>query len=80
MPILAWFLSPIGRYVGIFLAAAVILGGLYWNFRSSIRNEVQGEIMQESLGKIIDAISAGDAVNNSPERLRAPDKSCRDCE
>lgn len=79
MPILAWFLSPIGRYVAIFLTVAVVLGGLYWNFRSAIRSEVQTEIMQESLGKITDAVRSGDAVDNSPERLRAPDKSCRDC-
>ena len=80
MPILAWVLSPIGRYVAIFLATIVLLGGLYWKFRSSIESDVQVEIMQDSLKRIEDAVRAGDAVDTRPERLRQPDKACRDCE
>ena len=79
MPILAWFLSPIGRYVAIFLVAAGVLGGIYLKIRSSVRENVQSEIMTESLGRITDAIRAGDAVSTDPGSLHKDDGHCRDC-
>lgn len=79
MPLLTWLLSPIGRYFAIAFAAIVLLGGLYWNFRSAIRGEVQAEITLESLGRIVDAIRRGDAVSTDPSRLLENDGHCRDC-
>lgn len=79
LPLLAWFLSPIGRYFAIALGAVVILGGLYLSFRNAIRGDVQAEIIQESLGRITDAIRAGDAVSTDPGSVLTNDGHCRDC-
>lgn len=44
---LLWFLTPIGRYVGIGLAAVALIGGTYmkgrWDQRSADRIKIQRE-------------------------------------
>jgi len=80
VPILAWFLSPIGRYVGIFLAVVAILGGVYWKIRSDAQDDFQKDIMRDSIERITDAIRRGDAVRTDPDSLLKDDGHCRDCQ
>jgi len=50
MGIFAFFLSPIGRYVGIGLAALSMLGGIYlkgrWDQRAADKIKLEKEISQ----------------------------------
>ncbi len=74
-----WFLSPIGRYFAIALATVVMLGGLYFSFRASIRGDVRAEIAEQTLERITNAIRAGDAVSTDPGSVLKNDGHCRDC-
>lgn len=58
MPFLAFFLSPIGRYVGGGLVILAILGGIYLKGRSDARASYKATIERE----ITDAITKGDAA------------------
>jgi Flp pilus assembly protein TadB len=80
VPVIAWFLSPIGRYVGIFLVTIAILGGLYWKIRGDARSDAQLEIMHNTLERITNAIRRGDAVSTDPSKLHENDGHCRDCQ
>lgn len=79
MPLLEWILSPIGRYFAIAFAAVVIIAGLYFNIRASIRGDMEAEVAEQTLERITNAIRAGDAVSTDPLGVRTNDGHCRDC-
>lgn len=76
--IIAWLLTPIGRYVAIALVAVAIAGGLYMKIRSDAVAEYEAKAIAEQLRRTDNAIRAGDAVNISPDRLRDADRNARD--
>lgn len=76
--IIAWLLTPIGRYVAIAVVAVTIAGGLYMKIRSDAVAEYEAKATAEQLRRTDNAIRAGDAVNISPDRLRDADRNARD--
>ena len=58
MSILAFFLSPLGRYVGIGIAALAIVGGVYTKGRIDGQTAYKAKIERQ----IKDAIDKGDSA------------------
>jgi hypothetical protein len=78
---LAWLASPGGRVVAGSIAAAILLFGLYWNIRSSIRDSIVVEQMVKEQEKLNDALSAEDRVrrqSSDPASLLKNDGHRRD--
>jgi len=77
--LLSFVVSPIGRWV----ALAVILSGLAVAAVVKVRHDaIQAatqQATQDALERLQDAIRRGNAVDNSPDKLRQPDPNCRDC-
>lgn len=48
MPIIAFFLSPIGRYVAIGIAALTLLGGIYIKGRSDGKASYQAALTRQA--------------------------------
>lgn len=75
-----WLLfSPIGRYIAIAVAGITLIAGVYMKVKSDARSEFRNEITQDALKRVENAVRSGDNVNADPERLRDPDRACRDC-
>lgn len=78
MPIIAFFLSPLGRYVAIGLAAVIAIGGVYAKGRIDGRTSYKAKIERQ----IKDAVEKGTtARDNSLRELdagRVPDAWFRD--
>jgi|APCry1669189534_1035231.scaffolds.fasta_scaffold34336_3 hypothetical protein len=71
---IAFFLTPIGRYLAIAIIAIAVLGGVYYNIRSSAVAEYEAKATQDALQRTDDAIAAGDAVARDPAGVRDDDK------
>ena len=72
-----FLLTPIGRYIALGAIAIAVVGGLYWKIRSDAIDYERARRAQIELERLRDAITAGDSVDVSPDRLRDPDRFIR---
>jgi hypothetical protein len=73
-----FLLTPIGKYLIIAIAAAIVGGGLYLKVRSGGASDVIIKGTQDILKRTQDAIRAGNSVDTSDGGLRKPDSYNRD--
>jgi hypothetical protein len=70
---IAFILSPIGRYVAAIAAVVVVLGWVYVEIRSDAISETIAISDKEALRRTQNAIASGDAAATDPERLLEDD-------
>ena len=71
-------LTPLGRAAAIVVVLALAFGGLYVKIRSDAIAEVQAKATADALGRVQDAIRAGDSVDTSSSGLLKNDGHRRD--
>lgn len=71
-------LTPFGRAAAIAVVLALAFGGLYVKIRSDAIAEVQAKATADALGRVQDAIRAGDSVDTSSSGLLKNDGHRRD--
>ena len=75
---IAWILSPIGRWLagagGVVLAIITIYG----KGRRDARQNIEGKNNADILNRTQKAVAAGDIVSRDPSRLREDDGNRRD--
>jgi high-affinity K+ transport system ATPase subunit B len=75
---IAFLLTPIGRYVAIAIIAVVALTGVYYKIRADAIAEIEAAAQADVLRRTQNAIHAGDSVADDPAKLRERDKHQRD--
>lgn len=75
---IAFLLTPIGKYIAIGAAILLLLSGVYMKIRSDATSDIQRRATADILERTKDAIRNGDSINLSPDRLRQPDGHNRD--
>ena len=65
--------TPLGRYAIIAVVAIMALGGIYMKIRSDAIAEVEAAAVSDALRRTQDAITAGDAVDVTPDGLLKSD-------
>jgi high-affinity K+ transport system ATPase subunit B len=75
---IAFLLTPIGRYVAIAVVVAMALSGVYYKIRADAIAEVEAAAQADVLRRTQNAIHAGDSVADDPAKLRERDKHQRD--
>ncbi len=70
--------SPLGRYIVIGGIIFVVLAGVYAKIRSDAIAEIEAKATADALGRVQDAVRAGDAVDTSPSGLLKDDGHRRD--
>jgi len=76
--IVAWVIGPIGSKIAAAAGAVVAVLAFYGKARRDGRNAERVERQADELGRVRDAVNAGDRVDKQPDRLREPDKYLRD--
>ena len=72
----AFFLTPIGRYVGTAIIVVLVLTGVYYKISTDAVNAYINKENTQSLEKVDEAVKAGDAIDSvdaNSARLRDPD-------
>ena len=75
---IAFLLTPIGRYVAIAIIVVVALTGVYYKIRADAIAELEAAAQADVLRRTQNAIHAGDSVVDDPAKLRERDKHQRD--
>jgi len=75
---IAFLFTPIGRYVAIGAVILMALGAVYVKIRADAVAEVAAAATADALGRVQDAVRAGDSAVISPERLLETDGHRRD--
>lgn len=75
---IALLLTPFGRYVGIAIIVFISLTGIYYKIRNDAVAEMEAKANIEIIRRTNEAISAGDRIDISPDRVRDHDKFQRD--
>jgi hypothetical protein len=75
---IAFLFSPIGRYVAIGAIVLMAAAGAYWKIRADAVAEIEAAAQADVLRRTQNALTAGDAINTSPDKLRQPDGNARD--
>lgn len=75
---IAFLLTPIGRYIAIAVISFAILLGIYYKIRSDAVSEMEAAAKADILRRTQNAIRAGDNVDNSDSGLLKPDRNRRD--
>jgi hypothetical protein len=73
---IAFLLTPIGRYFAIAVIVMTLLGGVYYKIKSDAISGYQAKEQAVSVEHEDAAIKAGDridAIDSDPNRLRSPD-------
>lgn len=70
--------TPFGRYITIGVAVLALLFGVYLKIRSDAVADMEAEAQIEIIRRTNEAITAGDSINVSPDRVRDHDKFERD--
>lgn len=70
---IAFLLTPIGRYIAIAIVVIMAISGVYWSIRSDAVSDYRAKENTEALEKVNDAINAGDAVSRDSSGLRRHD-------
>jgi high-affinity K+ transport system ATPase subunit B len=75
---IAFLLTPIGRYVAIAVIVVMALTGVYYKIRADAIAEIEAAAQADVLRRTQNAIHAGDSVADDPAKLRERDKHQRD--
>ena len=75
---IAFLLTPIGRYVAIAVIVVLALTGVYYKIRADAIAEIEAAAQADVLRRTQNAIHAGDSVADDPAKLRERDKHQRD--
>lgn len=75
---IAFLLTPIGRYVAITAIIVLALGGIYYKIRADAVADMEVAAQADVLRRTQNAIHAGDSVADDPAKLRERDKHQRD--
>ena len=70
--------TPLGRYLVMAFAVIVVLSGVYFKIRSDAIAEIEAKATADALKRVEHAITAGDAVDVSPDGLLKSDGHRRD--
>lgn len=70
--------SPIGRYALIGIIVIMVLAGGYVKIQSDAVNSIKAQANSDALKRTQNAVTAGDAVDVSPDRLLQDDGHRRD--
>lgn len=70
--------TPFGRYITIGIAALVLLSSIYLKIRADAVADMEAEAQSEIIRRTHEAITAGDSVIVTPDRVRDHDKFQRD--
>jgi high-affinity K+ transport system ATPase subunit B len=70
--------TPLGRYLSMAFVAVVVLSGVYFKIRADAIAAIEAKATADALRRVEHAISAGDAVDTNPERVRDTDGHKRD--
>ena len=75
---IAFLLTPIGRYVAVAIIVVMALTGVYYKIRADAIAEIEAAAQADVLRRTQNAIHAGDSVADDPAKLRERDKHQRD--
>ena len=75
---IAFLLTPIGRYIAIAIVAVAAVSGVYYKIRADAVAEMEAAAQADILRRTQNAVNAGDRVDNSDSGLLKPDKYRRD--
>jgi hypothetical protein len=67
-----------GRYLALTVLAVVLTSCVYFKIRAAAIAEVEAAATADALRRVGRAVTAGDAVDTSPERVRESDGHRRD--
>jgi hypothetical protein len=70
--------SPLGRYIAIGGIILIVIVGAYAKIRSDAIAEIEAKATADALGRVQDAVRAGDAVDVSSGGLLKDDGHRRD--
>ena len=70
--------TPVGRYLAMAAAVVVVLGGIYFKIRADAIAEVEAAATADVLRRTQNAVTAGDAVDVTPDGLLKSDGHRRD--
>ena len=71
-------LTPLGRAAAVVVVLTLAIGGLYVKIRSDAIAEVQAKATADALGRVQNAVRAGDSVDTSSSGLLKDDGHRRD--
>ena len=74
---IAFLFTPVGRYVAIGIIVFMAASGAYWKIRADAVAEIEAAAQADVLRRTQNALTAGDAVNTSIDKLREPDGNLR---
>jgi hypothetical protein len=75
---IAFLFTPVGRYVAIGIVILMAASGAYWKIRADAVAEIEAAAQADVLRRTQNALTAGDAVNTSIDKLRQSDGNARD--
>ena len=75
---IAFLLTPIGRYIAASVVIIAVLFGVYLKIKSDAVAEVEAAAKADILRRTQNAVRAGDSVDNSDSGLLKPDRNRRD--
>lgn len=70
--------TPVGRYAIMGVIIVMTLTGVYYKIRRDAVAEIEAAATADVLRRTRNAVDAADALDLSPDRVREPDKHCRD--
>ena len=70
--------TPFGRYITIGIAVIALLSGVYLKIQANAIAEEEAKAQSEIIRRTNEAITAGDSVIVTPDRVRDHDKFQRD--
>ena len=73
---IAFLLTPLGRYIAMGVIVIMALYGIYWKIGSDAVTAYQAKETAQSLEKVDEAVKAGDridVIDADPNKLRSPD-------
>ena len=74
---IAFLFTPVGRYVAIGIIVFMAASGAYLKIRADAVAEIEAAAQADVLRRTQNALTAGDAVNTSIDKLREPDGNLR---
>ena len=75
---IAFLLTPIGRYIAAGAVIIAVLFGVYLKIKSDAVAEMEAAAKADILRRTQNAVRAGDSVDNSDSGLLKPDRNRRD--
>jgi len=70
--------TPLGRYIGMAVAIVITLSAVYFKIRADAVAEIEAAATKDTLKRVENAVSAGDAVDVTPNGLLKSDGHKRD--